>query len=282
MKLVDACFLFLPICSTRTRDIAINECGPCNYFTAFESNSSNRAPRLQYVVITGQNYYRRATLLWNSWGKIICEPNAIIFITDGQYVSEVPFPYFIGIDIKESLSSIQKYRLSQYKWMAALLNIKKYIDFDWLVIVDDDTFVIHDALISLLKEQNFNDSILIGKKGADCHLMCGGAGLIFSKALIRKLSNNYTALKHAFKQGQGPHHRIHADVVLSYFVLNNNLGSLLHRNELKNFPPEVAMKWYLSKNHTPSTVVSFHHMTDEMSYQQTSSYYYHHYKHTVC
>jgi len=198
--------------------------------------SSRRTPKLfvdsefihrrtiQYVVITGQQTINRSLLLWKTWGRLICHPDRIIFITDGPLSHDPPFSTIIAYDIGQNATLSEHYRRSQLKWFHALFNVNLSIYFDWLVLVDDDTFIITPSLSDLLQDYDPDEPMMIGKKGADCHLICGGAGLVISRNLVSLLILNKSKLQKSFEIGEGIDKKIHSDVVLTHFIRANKLG----------------------------------------------------------
>lgn len=229
---------------------------------------------LQYVMITGEAMLSRAEVVWNTWGKTIQKDYFLILSDSSKNLS---MPVVQVMNISASLPSERRYRLSQLKWLLGL-RIMKSRTFDWLVFIDDDTFIIHHSLRRLLSHYNSSDSLLIGKAGEPtCHFVCGGAGMALSHKLVHLLTTNYS---HQFEReytsavhSNSTH--FHSDVLISHFIHKHQVGRIIHHEEFKNFPPDIGLKWYQSHNRTPSAVVSYHRLSPEQ-YYSFYSYYYNH------
>lgn len=234
---------------------------------------------IQYLIITGQRtlFKNKSNVVWKSWVQHVCPPNRVLFITDGPLIESLPFPSYVAYNISVNTTAKDHYRMSQLKWMFGILNSSSILPvepYDWLVLVDDDTFVIHSSLQDLLHEYSPEEPILIGKRGADCHFMCGGAGLAMSYKLVQNLVSVSSSLEASFLHGVGKDRKIYSDVVLTHVIRSLKLGKLIGRTEFKNFSPEVALKWYTRMGLPPSLVVSFHHIDSEVEYLQIYSHYY--------
>lgn len=269
-------------------------------FPAYESNnyslSSNNLSIL-YAIITGQNSNDRSQYVFESWVQYVCTPHRVLFVTDGPLRMKPPFPYIVAFNLPKNATNREHYRNSQYKWLEAIVHAASEV-FDWLVLVDDDSFVIHHAMLHLLHGYNPAQALLIGKRGSDCDKVCGGPGLLLSRELVRKLTSDNTTLsrlRSAFVTGVGPHRKRHADVVLSHFVGSAHgngigkgngtgvwsgvgVGRLVHRNELKNFPPSSHSRWYTSAQprlrEQLRRVVSIHHLANDVSVYRTYARWY--------
>ena len=216
---------------------------------------------------------KRIEMVWNTWGKTIKQGHLLI-LSDNIF-NKLNLPMIQVINISKSLSLPRKYRLTQLKWLYGI-QLMKDKEFDWVVFLDDDTFLINYSLELLLSQYNSSNSLLIGKAGEpSCHLICGGAGFVMSKTLISKLNNEFSSLfnqeYHSIIHSNATNY--HSDVIISNFIKKYKIGTIIHREEFKNFPPEIGMKWYLSHNRTPSSVVTYHRLTSEQ-YQLFYSIYY--------
>lgn len=236
-------------------------------------------PAIQYMIVTGQKNYNKSRTVWSTWVQHIYPPDNVLFVTDGPLLFKVPFPFVVAYHINDNATLLDHYRMSQLKWMYAIINASNVNPglYDWLVLVDDDSFVIHSSLQTLLKEYSSDEAIILGKRGADCDLMCGGAGLALSRKLVDSLKTFPVSkkLELAFRNGIGKDKKIFSDVVLTHFIRSFKLGRLLGRTEFKNFPPTVSLRWYARTGLKPSAVVTFHHINNEIEYQQIYSHYYH-------
>jgi hypothetical protein len=241
------------------------------YFPPYDGNNDHTTREnvtLQYLMITGDAMLSRAEIVWNTWGKTIQKDYFLILSDSSKNLS---MPVVQVMNISASLPSERRYRLSQLKWLLGLKMMKSR-DFDWLIFIDDDTFILHNSLRKLLSHYNSSEPLLIGKAGEPaCHFVCGGAGMALSQKLVHLLNTNYS------RQFESEYSAIihsnstyfHSDVIISHFIHKHQVGKIIHHEEFKNFPPDVGMKWYQSHNRTPSPVVSYHRLSPE----QYSSFY---------
>jgi hypothetical protein len=90
-----------------------------------------------------------------------------------------------------------------WKYIHFIYNMKdEFLNYDWYVLIDDDTFVFHERLQTYLSTFNSKENYYIGKeldhiKKDFCIYMSGGAGYVISKALytliteyIKKIGKN--------------------------------------------------------------------------------------------
>ena len=257
--------------------------------------------RLQYLVVTGQAYRHRAENIMATWGPIVGTINndSLAFVSDivthaaskqnfsdsstitttlSPALPSKNFTSFAVLEILNSWSRSQVYRQSQLKWIRALLLCDTFPEFDWLAFVDDDTFVIHNAMREMLQLHNSNTSLLLAKKNGGLSV-CGGAGMILSKRMVQKLTNPTHRLQliHAFESAVNDvgNNRFYADVVLSKFIRDNNIGKIINIRELKNEGSRVIMGWY--RQHTEvnrSGVITYHHVSNSSEYRTLFEHYY--------
>lgn len=238
------------------------------------SHSSFQNISIYYFVITGNEMFERVKIVWNTWGKTIKKEHFNI-LSDSLFDKKLNLPVIKVMNISKENSMSVKYRLSQLKWLYGI-QLMKNKEFDWIVFLDDDTFIINYSLEILLSQYNSSKSLLIGKAGEpSCHLVCGGAGFAMSKSLVSKLNNEFyyqfDKEYHSIIDSNSTH--FHSDVIISNFIHKHKIGTIIHREEFKNFPPEVGMKWYQLHNRTPSAVVTYHRLTIE-DYKLFYSIYY--------
>jgi hypothetical protein len=161
------------------------------------------------------------------------------------------------------------HRRSQLKWLDAILYMKNRLDTHWLVFLDDDTFIIHSAMCEILQEADYSSNLIIGKSGASCHQLCGGAGFALSRIFIKNLNNQREKVVDAFFTGYFVKKKnkilVDSDVVLSNILKNEMLpGLFVRRNEFRNYPPSIAKKWVRKQNNKSTSaivlepIVSFH------------------------
>jgi len=283
------------------------------YLNAFVHHSKPGKPqslhkdfRVQYLVITGQKNEHRAGNIMSTWGPTIGTANndSVTFITDSQATFKDQDSSRISsstlsppsastpsamstlsvLEIAASWSISQIYRQSQLKWLRALLLWDTFPPFDWLVFLDDDTFLIHNSMREMLQLHDSSTPLLLAKKNGVLSV-CGGAGMVMSKRMVQKLMlpSNRLKLMHAFESAVNNldnNRAFYSDVILSKFIIDHKIGKIINIRELKNEGSDVIMGWY--KKHpdvNKSAVISYHHVTDRSEYFALYEHYYLH-KHT--
>lgn len=259
-----------------------------------------------YIVVTGVLTASRAEILYETWGHHVSSPHRLTFIADegmGEHSDIYGYRFLkspasmLSLHYSRSDSprgrSVPDHQRSQLKWLDAILHLGKELatsstvnrSTDWYMFLDDDTFLIPDALTVLLSEYNSSDRLLIGKGGKECHKLCGGAGFAISKALLIRLYLKQESLTgaffHGYVSGSGLFDadviKHHSDVVLSNFILTNKeeMGSFVRRQEFKNFSPLIASKWVIKQLGYGGTAaaVSFHRLGGLEQYYQAYLYF---------
>jgi hypothetical protein len=251
--------------------------------------------RIQYLVITGagEAYQHRAENIWSTWGQSVGKTNndSVLFISDtsdhntqqqssimDSRIQTVERPTLSVLDILESWDISQRYRQSQLKWMRALVLSDSFPAFDWLILIDDDTFLIHHAMREMLQRYDSNHSLMLAKKNGEFSVS-GGAGIVMSKRMVQEVTSPKHRFKliHAFETAVNDldNNRFYSDVILSKFIYDHNIGNIINLRELKNEGSRVIMEWY--KRHpeaNKSAVITFHHISNTPDYLALYNYYY--------
>lgn len=289
-----------------------------NLYEAFRNesmlSSSYKNINIHYFIVSGVAMIHRAKTVFRTIGSVIPTGHITVLTERFPERTHFDFPILEVMNISASLPVLARYRLSQMKWMHGLEAARPLLDppasLDWLVFMDDDTFLIHHALQQLLAAYDPKNSLLVGKFGEPaCHPMCGGAGFALSRGLLRKLLTQplWRELQQYFSRAVGQHNYaaakntppassssssaaalpFHSDVLLSRFVRDHRdklqqvstedgasggAPVLVGRKEFKNFPPHVAMKWYRPGHR--NMAVSFHRIDSPELYQQLFHQYY--------
>ena len=259
-----------------------------NRFKSFRNSSLPpslyQAIRIQYKVISGYDMFHRADVVWHTLGQSV--PAGRLVILSEEFNGKPPFDFPLQqvMRFPDFISNGLKYRYSQLKWLHAILGTEPQLPYDWLVLLDDDTFLIHSALQQLLAAYSPTELLLVGKIGEPaCHILCGGAGFALSRALVASLRSELaaTALRRVFTDAIFPETsqstlHFHSDVLLSHFIKDRRdlLGHtrLVPRSEFKNFPPVIAMRWF--KEGLRDQAVSFHRIASPELYWELYLTYY--------
>jgi len=146
-------------------------------------------------VVTAQKYLEtRATAVYNTWGKQMAD--VIFFSEQPNSTQHVQFSVVTLPGVNDQIYPPQRKVFKMLEYM-----YKNYIDqFDFFMRVDDDMYVKKQELYNLLLATNPAQKVYMGSPGFGKpedrkrlkledheHYCMGGPGVIFSRALLRKL-----------------------------------------------------------------------------------------------
>ena len=232
------------------------------HFPAYEIDTKDNVyiPSVLYMIVTGAAKRNRAEVLHRTIGQHVDASDKMVFISDEE--SSV-LPMHKVISIPNGTAELRAYKMSQLKWVQGIILSYSLQPFDWLIFLDDDTFIILDSFKAILSAYNPSESLIIGKKGVDCHLICGGAGFAISRELLKRFHSRLKDLEQHFDDALRRAENYQSDVILSHYVVNRGLGKLIHSPRLKNFPPAGSLLWHNNHNITPPAIASFHRIDPE-------------------
>ena len=185
-------------------------------------------------VVTAQKFLEtRATAVYNTWGKQMGD--VIFFSEQPNSTQHIDFPVVTleGVDDNIYPPQLKVFKMLQYMY--------KYIDqFDFFMRIDDDAYVKKQQLYDLLLATNPAQDIYMGSPGFGKpedrkrlhleeheHYCMGGPGMIFSKALFRKLGPEvddcldnvvFSDYDEDVEVGRCISHKIHVQCTWSYQV----------------------------------------------------------------
>ena len=185
-------------------------------------------------VVTAQKFLEtRATAVYNTWGKQMGD--IIFFSEQPNSTQHIDFPVVTleGVDDNIYPPQLKVFKMLQYMY--------KYIDqFDFFMRIDDDAYVKKQQLYDLLLATNPAQDIYMGSPGFGKpedrkrlqleeheHYCMGGPGMIFSKALFRKLGPEvddclenvvFSDYDEDVEVGRCISHKIHVQCTWSYQV----------------------------------------------------------------
>ena len=203
-------------------------------------------------VVTAQKYlHTRATAVYNTWGKQM--DDIIFFSEQPNSTQHLNFPVVTleGVDDNIYPPQLKVFKMLQYMY-------KDYIDqFDFFMRIDDDAYVKKQQLYDLLVTTNPAQDIYMGSPGFGKpedrkrlkleeheHYCMGGPGMIFSRALFRKLGPEvddclenvvFSDYDEDVEVGRCISHKLHIQCTWSYQVANvipSLLGELFHNMSL--------------------------------------------------
>lgn len=149
-----------------------------------------------------------------------------------------------------------------YKFLLFFTHIK--LDYDWYVFIDDDTYVFHDRLESMLQHKSCHASICIGKQLIHLmnqpwgYYMSGGAGTVLSRNLYMQLH----AFMNEIPNPMGLIFHWCADICLGLWVrLICNVEYINHLNfHCENHKIDESLQ------HSLSSAITFHHLREKEEY----------------
>ena len=186
-------------------------------------------------VVTAQKFLdTRATAVYNTWGKQMSD--IIFFSEQPNSTQHINFPVVTleGVDDNIYPPQLKVFKMLQYMY--------QYIDqFDFFMRIDDDAYVKKQQLYDLLLATNPAQDIYMGSPGFGKpedrkrlkleeheHYCMGGPGMIFSKALFRKLGPEvddcldnvvFSDYDEDVEVGRCISHKIHIQCTWSYQVM---------------------------------------------------------------
>ncbi len=204
--------------------------------------------RLCYIVLTCQKYldtrveWQKKTVFQN------VDPRDIFYLGPYMDIMKQMYSWGAGDD----------YQSLPYKFYDFFRKIQ--LDYDWFMLIDDDTFVYHDRLMKYLLKYNSNDFIAEGRllthiSESEWGLyFSGGAGTILSKATYLALCN-YLRFS---KDSKVPHWC--ADISLTYWL--KQIPNIDMRNNYYFYPDK-----YNSEKDDIQNAITFHHLKEWNDYQ---------------
>jgi hypothetical protein len=208
--------------------------------------------RLCYIVLTCKKYldtrveWQKKTVFKN------VDPRDIFYLGPHMDIMNHIYSWGAGDD----------YHSLPYKFYDFFRKIQ--LDYDWYMLMDDDTYVFHDRLVNHLSKYNPNDLFAEGKiitHIADSEwglYHSGGAGTILSKATYEQLCHY---LRYS-NNSKVPHWC--ADISLGYWLKQIPTIDMKNNNY---FYPDI----YDPNVHNLSNAITFHHLKEWSDYHKIDS-----------
>lgn len=185
-----------------------------------ECNREDSASILYVVATNSKTYADRVPHILDTWAKSVVAPDRIVLSVDRQLsISGVP-------QWKANLANDDGgYDAGRDRKMHVITNIPLRPN-EWLMLMDDDAFAITFSLKELVGTLDPKKSAAYGQVQCRGNL-CGGAGILFSPALMQNL-----------RQRQPDYQRgTPDDQFISNFIRSNKLGSLVHHEGFRSQAP---------------------------------------------
>lgn len=142
--------------------------------------------RICYIIFTCEKYLTtRIKYQMNSFLKYV-DKNDIFYLANKMDEENRLFAW----DAPDDYKSLPIKYVEFFK-----KNLINPDDYDWFLLIDDDTFIFKNRVEALLSSYNCNDNIMIGRELDHIkntiwgHYMSGGAGTILSRSLYKLLTN---------------------------------------------------------------------------------------------
>jgi hypothetical protein len=171
--------------------------------------------------------------------------------------------YFLGhkMDVENRLynwGAADDYNSLPYKFIDFFKNI--YIEYDWYILIDDDTYVYHDKLHKMLEQYSKNNNICIGRLLRHIEYtvwgsyFSGGAGTVLSHGL-------YNAVRTYVRVNPIQNLALHwcADICLGLWI--KQFDSILY---IDNHNFHTAP--YNTLHDDAENAITFHHLKDRNDY----------------
>jgi len=217
--------------------------------------------RIAYVILTCEKYFDTRVKWQKETSLLNVKPEDI---------------YYLGhkMDTERRLYSwgaSDEYHALPYKTMDFFKNLD--LDYDWYVLIDDDTYVFHNRLKRLLA--NYSPNMLISMGCILDHVdkelfryTSGGAGTVLSKTLYKEVCTYVRTC---------PNPIIHwcSDICVGKWLLDIKKDAQMNDRIMfdldnRNFHPEN----YESDKDIISTAITFHHLKTKEQYMELALYNY--------
>lgn len=171
--------------------------------------------------------------------------------------------------IGSSFSGRDGWSLDRYKNLPMLFHAweeTKNDPYDWYIMIDDDTYVFKDNLMTTLNALNSSEMYYLGKAtlGNDAVVFGhGGSGCVFSKALMSKAFSDTSYLR---KWDKKTKELCCGDIIAATYLRDEFAITLDYDNSRQLFQPEQLSHTPFDGNNWCSLVGTLHHVgSQEMS-----------------
>jgi len=221
-----------------------------------------RCPRgsIVYMVMTGNPFLRsRCDIIMCTLG-VTLHPSRLFFVGETSSDSRLPIYDVVTPDTRRPVDRAG----SMQKLAQGLAMITEKISHEnqiqWIMVMDDDTFVSPSNLESLASEYNAQRSLMIGQ--STCGVgFCGGAGYLISKALFNQFPS-------FIKQCQPLPGISQSDQFVPQCIKNRTQVEFIDRKEFNSQPPEFYSTELGYRDHPDGfgRAVSFHYIRPASRY----------------
>ncbi|ORX91553.1 hypothetical protein K493DRAFT_355495 [Basidiobolus meristosporus CBS 931.73] len=151
-----------------------------------------------FVLTSSKTFYDRGRAVIDTWGRVAEERGIPVYFASSVVPAE---KYgFLTLDIPET-----DYEHIYQRTFLALEHFHKLNHYDWIMKVDDDTYVNVDQLLKAITEEDPNQLRLLGHMdsgpAAPIHSCFGGPGYILSKKLLNAVGPYLAKCRHSASEG---------------------------------------------------------------------------------
>ncbi|CAF1438269.1 unnamed protein product [Adineta steineri] len=216
-----------------------------------------------YMIMTGNSFLRsRCDIIMCTIG-ITLHPSRLFFVGETSSDSRLPIYDVITSDTPRPINragSMQK--LAQgLAMISEKINQSKYKnELQWIMVMDDDTFVSPPNLELLVSEYDSRRSLMIGQ--STCGVgFCGGGGYVISKALFNQFPSFIRQCRPSFELSQ-------SDQFIPQCIKSRTQVEIIDRKEFNSQPPEFYSTEAGYKDHPNGfgRAVSFHYIRPATKY----------------
>lgn len=197
--------------------------------------------RIVYVVLTCKAYLAtRCRWMRETWMPHVSEEDRILFLSGAADPSQD----VVGWDTPDGYDGCP---LKIWTFVREM----PLEDADWVVLVDDDTFVFPDRLRACLTEYDASLPTWVGKYlGGPIPTMSGGAGIALSRSLYALLRAYLLTTPAVFEN-------IHGDVELGRWIMAIPETQTVHHTAFNSHS-----HW---EEGNPQTAITFHYVTEPLA-----------------
>jgi hypothetical protein len=216
-----------------------------------------------YMIMTGDPFLRsRCDIIMCTIGLTI-HPSRLFFVGETSSDSRLPIYDVIPSNTSRPVDragSMQKLA-EGLAMISEKINQSKYKnEIQWIMVMDDDTFVSPPNLELLVSEYDSQRSLMIGQ--STCGVgFCGGAGYVISKALFNQFPSFIRQCRYSIGLSE-------SDQFVPECIKSRTQVEIIDRKEFNSQPPEFYSTEAGYKDHPEGfgRAVSFHYIRPARRY----------------
>ncbi|CAF0819941.1 unnamed protein product [Adineta steineri] len=215
------------------------------------------------MVMTGNSFLRsRCDVMMCTFG-VTLHPSRLFFVGERSYDNRLPIYDVVTPDTRRPVDrsgSMQKLAQGLAIIVEKINNSIDKNEIQWIMVMDDDTFVSPLNLELLVSEYDPQYSLIIGQ--STCGVgFCGGAGYVISKKLFNQFPSFIKKCRPSFGMSQ-------SDQFVPYCIKKRISVEFINRKEFNSQPPDYYSTELGYKDHPDGfgRAVSFHYIRSAEKY----------------